>query len=218
MTDRHMSRWEIRKRDREKGWKWHQRKLKKILHWQHLREVNGLLTEKRSQLAPKAKFAFKRKAKPATQSTTSTTTSLPAAIDMTSEVSQPPSSSYFLSIRDKQGQMISIDSVPLSESKQATDLHILNLQDCQVDLRNLNSRPPFLALQLRNLHRCVILCGSIEGSTMIHDCKDSLIVLACRQVSRCKDWNRLDLFFFWLILKLIFVLLSSECTRLAQWP
>jgi hypothetical protein len=149
------------------------------LHEQHLKDVNGLLTIKRVQLAPKPKFAFKRstKAKEAPPPLIPVPVKSSDVNDIV-QASSPPSPP--LSIRDKTGEVLNVSSLPASD--HATDLHLLNLQDCIVDLRDIAERPKFLALQVRNLRRCVVLCGSIEGSTMVHNCDNTLIVLQCRQV------------------------------------
>ena len=105
----------------------------------------------------------------------------------------------FLSIEDRKGQYITLDDLCNTTAGKGSDLHLLNIQDCFIDLRQglrfaKNGEKgdrdrgdllpnPFLALQVRNLHRCVIFCGTINGSTMIHDCSECLLSIECKQVS-----------------------------------
>ncbi|PWN53530.1 hypothetical protein IE53DRAFT_366265 [Violaceomyces palustris] len=64
----------------------------------------------------------------------------------------------------------------------STDLHLSDMESCLVDLRVTSDRKsPIKALQMRNLRRCIVLTGNVDGSVMIHDCQDSLLVVGCRQ-------------------------------------
>lgn len=142
---------------------------------------------------PKAKFAFKRNARSQDsakmESKEKETSTLPTFSPITNLTDDSISTTSYLSIRDKIDETLSLNDIVGIQIQGASDLHILDLQNCIVDLRNLESRSKFLALQLRNLHRCVILCGSINGSTMVHNCRDSIIAIECKQVSDSKGAN-----------------------------
>lgn len=143
--------------------------------------MNDVLTQKHASLAPKAKFAFKRKTK-TDEKLTAMSKPKDISAGRTSPLSTASVTSNFLAIHDREGAYLTIDHLHEAANKAATDLHILDLTNCIVDLRNLGDRTEFLALQLRRLQDCVILCGRINGSTMVHDCNQCVILLESRQV------------------------------------
>ena len=96
--------------------------------------------------------------------------------------------------------------------KPQSDLHLLDLQGCIVDLRAKEGGKSIQALQLRDLQQCVIFAGRIDGSVMIHDCQDCLFILECRQFRMHSSQN-------------IFVFISTKsiatiehCTKIAFGP
>lgn len=115
--------------------------------------------------------------------------------------------SVYLSLTDRDQEYLTFESISFPEkdgksSQEASDLHLRNLEGCLIDLRTVSSGREaaclsadtnkrekehqdrkFKALQIRDLKRCLLLAGEIEGSVMIHGCEDSVIVLGCRQVS-----------------------------------
>lgn len=72
------------------------------------------------------------------------------------------------------------------------DLHLSHLDGCLVDLRTPSSldlryddSKPNSVLQavfVRNVHNSILLVGNVEGSMLVHDCCDTLIVGQCHQV------------------------------------
>lgn len=172
---------QVSRRDLDK----HRTPTYRAVHAKQLRQVNDLLAQKRTQLAPKARFAFKRGAKEGKSSKSG---------DVARSMTQEPAigngvassgeaietASAFRSIQDRHGENLGLEQLPAGLE---SDLHLLHLQDCVVDLRGTVSSNRILALQIRDLTRCVVLAGMIDGSAMMHNCRDCLFVLSCRQVS-----------------------------------
>ena len=70
----------------------------------------------------------------------------------------------------------------------ATDLSISDLDGCVVDLLSSALAPQpltFNALHARNVRNTVLLLPFVEGSAMIHDMDNCVIVLGCHQVREC---------------------------------
>lgn len=185
-------------------------------HEQNLKRVNEYLQLRRLELKPKARFAFKRTTK---VSHTNDSADKAQQDDPKSSI-DPPSSSLAAS-SSTEVQHTSFDRISdrndehiVPNIKAQSDLHLLNLKGCVVDLRakEINSTNSIQALQLRNLQQCVILAGRIDGSVMIHDCQNCLFILECRQFRMHSSQD-------------IFVLISTKsiatiehCTKIVFGP
>ena len=154
----------------------------------------------RSSVAPKAKFAFKRKA-----------TSKPTSASLTPTISQPtppqtsnpsdtkgpaPITGLTLSGYSNSFLTASSLSTPWTTS---SDLTISDLDRCIVNLlpptsqehpdapSGNNTTPEsrhFTALHARNLSNTVLILPAITGSALLHDVRNCIIALGSHQVSR----------------------------------
>lgn len=128
---------------------------------------------------PKPKFSFKRK-QPLVQQ----------QAPLSEVVANPPvqkrqpvsiaSNSLVLSSRSNE---YLTTAAPLNYS-EPSDVSIYNLDNCVVDFlgKAKNETPKISALHGRNLTNCVLYLPLIEGSVLLHDLKQCVIVLGCHQV------------------------------------
>lgn len=149
------------------------------LHETNLKHINDMLDAKRGSLLPKKGFAFQRKAKPAASKAALATPS-PAAPPVNTKNSASSAITPFLSLTDRSKELLTIASLETHDTR--SDLHLLNLSYCTVDLRSPSSLV-LQAVQVRNLDHCIVQLGNVDGSVMVHDCTSCLFVLGCRQVS-----------------------------------
>ncbi|KAL7284727.1 hypothetical protein ACG7TL_002033 [Trametes sanguinea] len=156
-----------------------------------LKDVEAQLEALRTATAPKAKFSFKRKAKP----TAPTTTSAPpsheapppsneATAASTSSESQSRTSGLNLSGHEQSYLTVSSLSSPWSA---ASDLTISDLTNCIVNLVHSEANPgtspdlTFTALHARNITNSVLILPVVSGSALLHDLKNCVIALGSRQ-------------------------------------
>ncbi|PWN89906.1 hypothetical protein FA10DRAFT_285624 [Acaromyces ingoldii] len=147
------------------------------LHETNLKHINDRLDAKRGTLLPKKGFAFQRKAKPAASKAALATPS-PAAPPVNTNNSASSAITPFLSLTDRSKELLTIASLETHHTR--SDLHLLNLSYCTVDLRSPSSLV-LQAVQVRNLDHCIVQLGNVDGSVMVHDCTSCLFVLGCRQ-------------------------------------
>ncbi|CDO77434.1 hypothetical protein BN946_scf184857.g41 [Trametes cinnabarina] len=161
-----------------------------------LKDIEAQLESLRAATAPKAKFSFKRKAKPATQASTSappsnteTTTSPSIVLPKISPVTtlsetKTHTSGLNLSGHDYSYLTISSLSAPWSA---ASDLTISDLNDCIVNLVPSDANPDvphdltFTALHARNITNSVLILPIVSGSALLHDMNNCVIALGSRQ-------------------------------------
>ena len=166
---------------------------------QQVKSIEGKIEDFRTAAKPKSRFAFKRRvaadpvASPPIASTTLGTPSASneSAVGSPSEgkTSHPPNPE---SVSLPKGLELSIHSkryltwadLPQSVTPDsAPDLAISNLNRCIVNLLpQTDSRSKFSALHIRDLSDCVLLLPLNEGSALIHDVKNCVLVLGCHQV------------------------------------
>lgn len=153
---------------------------------QKIKVIESSLEGARTAGAPKAKFAFKRKAaKPAASSSVPSPppSTLPSTI--ATPVKTPPASG--LSIAGHSHKYLSLSSFA-SLWSSASDLTISDLDHCIVNLipSGANADYPqdlmFTALHARNLNNTILVLPIITGSALLHDMKNCVIALGSRQV------------------------------------
>lgn len=158
---------------------------------QQLKALDPHLATLQSAAAPKPRFAFKRAAKAAkapldapaqiSPSSNSTAASPPIIFNPTSSQ---------LSISGRQNSFLtlqSLDAHSLTSLPSHSSLSIANLNSCMLNLLPTtgdNVSPSFeiTALHIRNLRRTIVVAPPIEGSILLHDCDDCVVVVGCHQV------------------------------------
>lgn len=140
-----------------------------------LQKLQGSIAEKRAEVMPKKKFAFRSRAAGATQQ--------PAV---------PPSSSEGQAKADP-GHSV-VDSVIAAEQCgfsnahhevlikhsgeiQQRDVLLSHLTNCKVRLYGSPS-----TLHIKHVRGCQILSGPVSSSVFVDECEDSTLVLACQQL------------------------------------
>lgn len=154
------------------------------VHEKSLKQVSDLHDAKRRLLGPKKGFAFQRKPNAAASPTSDQPPRHSSSMTSSqlAEKTTPPSnmvSSTFLSLSDRSREFLTASS--LGGHNGQSDLHLVNLSYCTIDLRTAASSLILQAVQIRNLTRCIVQLGDVQGSVMIHDCTSCLFVLGCRQ-------------------------------------
>ncbi len=149
------------------------------------------LEELRSSAAAKPKFSFKRKANKGKESIALTSSvkmdekvSVTTDLDPSKSDTNAESTSNHISLSGLSDAYLSWSSLP-SHTSDATDLAVSDLTRCVVNLLPDESANPgraISALHVRNLVDTVLLLPRIEGSALLHDMKNCIIVLGCHQV------------------------------------
>ncbi|XP_064602629.1 tubulin-specific chaperone C-like [Liolophura sinensis] len=129
---------------------------------------------KRGELLPKKKFAFKSKKKtldkldrPASGKTGASAEERNADIDdMTIELAD-------CKFVDRNGEMLGMSGNAI----KMKDVALARLSDCRVKLQGSPS-----AVHIRALKNCHVFCGPVSGSIFITDCSNCVFVLSCQQL------------------------------------
>ncbi|TEB26814.1 TBCC-domain-containing protein [Coprinellus micaceus] len=154
----------------------------------------------RTAAKPKLRFAFKRKvvadpvAPPPIASTTAplgglvTPNESPAGSSSEGKTRNLPNPELVslpkgLELSNHSKRYLTWADLPLSVTpNSAPDLAISNLNRCIVNLLpQTDGRSKFSALHIRDLSDCVLLLPLNEGSALIHDVKNCVLVLGCHQ-------------------------------------
>ncbi|KAI1786924.1 tubulin binding cofactor C-domain-containing protein [Ganoderma leucocontextum] len=150
-----------------------------------IKSIESGLEGARTARAPKAKFAFKRKAaKPAASSPVSSPPPSTALSTSVIPTNKPPTSG--LSISGHSHKYLSLASLALPWSS-ASDLTISDLDHCIVNLIPSSANPDypqelaFTALHAKNLNNTILVLPIITGSALLHDMKNCVIALGSRQ-------------------------------------
>lgn len=146
---------------------------------EHLSKLNRLAQEKRENLMPKKKFAFKSK-----QNLTSLDNKIEseATLKSAADASKAPADS---------AQMINLNvecscnlkdlndsNVIKNESEiNGKDVGIVNVKNSVIQIFGYPS-----VLHINGIESCTILCGPIIGSCFINNCKNCKLALACHQL------------------------------------
>ncbi|XP_014692865.3 tubulin-specific chaperone C [Equus asinus] len=144
-----------------------------------LARLQAALGERRQELQPKKRFAFKSRRKDAAPAAeVNTAAGAPAAKG--SRASLPPvkeeggfGSSYVCGFSNVESQVL---------EKRAQELHqrdvlLTGLSNCTIKLYgNPNT------LRLTKARRCTVLCGPVSTSVFLEDCSECVLAVACQQL------------------------------------
>ena len=83
--------------------------------------------------------------------------------------------------------------LPTAASHATSSGTVSNINHCVVDLSQPAADKPFAALYLKNISSSLIICGHVSGAIMMHDIKDSVILVATRQF-RMHDSSNCDVY------------------------
>lgn len=144
-----------------------------------LAQLQAALADRRQQLQPKKRFAFKTRRKDAAAATEVDAAAAPPAAEGTS--ASPPSlneeggldSSWLCGFSNLKSQVL---------EKRAEELHqrdvlLTELSNCTIKLYgNPNT------LRLSKARNCTLLCGPVSTSVFLDDCSECLLAVACQQL------------------------------------
>lgn len=139
-----------------------------------LKEIEQSLEGLRKSSAPASKFAFKRKAREAVQSSSNVSTpSIKASAASTSSLTL---SSYTM-------KLVTPDDLPDPETvapELRSELSIHDLDSCILNL--INAKQEISALHIRNVKNSILLLPTLDGSVILHDLINCIVVVKCHQV------------------------------------
>ncbi|KAI0089468.1 tubulin binding cofactor C-domain-containing protein [Irpex rosettiformis] len=155
-----------------------------------LKSMEQSVEELRTASAGKPKFSFKRKANKGKEAIALTSSvHLEEKLSVSTDLASPKketkedSTSSHVSLSGFSSSYLSWSSIP-PPNAAATDLAISDLKRCVVNLLPHGSDNPgrvISALHVRNLTDTVLLLPRIEGSALLHDMKNCMIILGCHQ-------------------------------------
>lgn len=135
-----------------------------------LGRLQALLSERRLQLQPKKRFAFRALKREAAQPQPPPQ---PAPQAQARPHQPPPTEEPLCGFSGAQGQELELGAAELLQR----DVLLFRLSRCRVRLRgNPNT------LSVRDCQDCTILCGPISTSVLVEGCGGCLFALACQQL------------------------------------
>lgn len=140
-----------------------------------LQQLQESIAEKRAEVMPKKKFAFRSRTAGASQQPAVP----PSSREGKPEV-YPGHSAVDSAIPAEQCSFSNAHSEVLikqSEEIQQRDVLLSHLTNCKVRLYGSPS-----TLHIKNVKGCQILSGPVSSSVFIDECRDSTLVLACQQL------------------------------------
>ncbi|XP_041469025.1 tubulin-specific chaperone C-like [Lytechinus variegatus] len=140
---------------------------------QSLGKLFESINERRDELLPKKKFAFKVRKRGDGQATKQQQTQKIGLDDVDASKSSPIITVNAVGFSNRTSESLSL---PAEEIHQK-DVNLSNLSSCTIKLPGSPS-----ALQISNLSDCKVFCGPIPGSVFADKCIDSTLVLACQQL------------------------------------
>lgn len=140
-----------------------------------LAQLQAVLTERRQELQPKKRFAFKARKKDAAgtaQVDAAPVTSAAPSPPLTKEEGSP-GTSWACGFSNLESQ----DLEKRAEELHQRDILLSDLINCTVTLYgNPNT------LRLAKAHGCKVLCGPVTTSVFLEDCRDCILAVACQQL------------------------------------
>ncbi|KAI8979533.1 tubulin binding cofactor C-domain-containing protein [Mycotypha africana] len=156
-----------------------------------LKELSDRLETTKTALTPKPKFSFKSRKKMTTgdNDKTTTTVSIPSKT-MVPEGDQVLTDATVF-IKDKAEQVICIkDHLQRDKERKSMDILLSGLNNCIIDLED--ELVQISAIHVKNLHRCLLYCGNIQGSILIYGLTDSIVYAGCHQL-RIHEAHKVDM-------------------------
>ncbi|XP_035669624.1 tubulin-specific chaperone C-like isoform X2 [Branchiostoma floridae] len=132
--------------------------------------LQAALTEKREQLIPKKKFAFKKKkegVKEPKKKATKVATEVKPGVQVASVVQ------IECGFADKDSQTLTLQPREIENQ----DVSLARLTNCTVKLYGSAG-----TVHISNVTGCRIFTGPVSRSIFVDDCKDTVLVIACQQL------------------------------------
>lgn len=153
-----------------------------------LKELGETLSATKSELTPKAKFSFKSRKKKSTP--TPAISSTPTPNKLPKEETDILGDATVL-FKDQNDTILTLkDNERAQTSGKSVDILLSNLKGCVIVLENNDIQ--ISAIHIKNVDRCIIYCGSIDGSILMYGLTHSLLVAGCHQL-RMHDAHHVDM-------------------------
>ncbi|KAJ3999723.1 tubulin binding cofactor C-domain-containing protein [Lentinula boryana] len=139
-----------------------------------LKEIEQSLERLRKASSPASKFAFKRKAREATQPPSNVSTA--SATGSVAPKSSLTLSSYTM-------KLVTPRDLPDPETiapELRSELSIIDLDSCILNLLNVKQYE-ISALHVRDVKNSILLLPVLEGSIILHDLTNCVVVVSCHQ-------------------------------------
>ncbi|KAI8368684.1 tubulin binding cofactor C-domain-containing protein [Choanephora cucurbitarum] len=147
-----------------------------------LKELNDALDKTKTDLTPKPKFSFKSKKK-------KTVTKLPSSTDVKTIQEQKDDTDMLsdatVLFKDKTNTILSLENQNTNGSR--IDVLLSNLKDCIIILEKKDVS--LSAIHIKNVDRCVIYGGTIEGSVLMYGLTNSTLIVGCHQFRMHESHN-----------------------------
>lgn len=142
-----------------------------------LQKLQTSLAEKRDEVLPQKKFAFRSriKAKEQVDEVVPTPQSGETVVD-----ADTPAESVSVEVYSKQCGFFNMDAMVLTktaEELKKQDVLLSHLTNCKVRLFGSPS-----TLHIKNVRGCEILCGPVSSSVFVDHCSNSTLVVPCQQL------------------------------------
>jgi hypothetical protein len=144
-----------------------------------LKSLDEKIAQRRDELAPRAKFSFKRKTKPAQAASAPSKESATAASASNRDIAAVPLDAVLIEAKTKEKIVL---------KPGGKDVMLKDLSDCVVHLLDVVG-----AVRVQNLERCVIWAPAVASSCLMYNCTESVFVLVAQQL-RLHDSDRLALY------------------------
>ncbi|KAG8906362.1 hypothetical protein FRB99_007046 [Tulasnella sp. 403] len=182
---------------------------------QQVKDLETAVEGLRSKI-PKARFAFKRKQPIAGESSQATSTTATPPPESTN--AQGGVADISRSASSRQLAYISARDIFEGQQSASSDVTLSSLDTCIVNLvPSGNKQDPnttVTALYARQLNRCLVLLGDVQGSVRFEDCVNCVVVLGCHQF-RMEKCRRTDAYIH---VRSIPVIEESQGIRFSSYP
>ncbi|XP_078503240.1 tubulin-specific chaperone C [Lissotriton helveticus] len=138
-----------------------------------LQRLQVALVDRREQLQPKKKFAFKSRERKETPPA-------PAPAQLEPITAPLPEPAHTCGFRGLEGQSLALNGEELS----GRDVQLADLRDCRVQLQGSPG-----TLHMRGLRGCTVLCGPVSSSVFMDECHNCELTFPCQQLRVHRSTN-----------------------------
>ncbi|ORZ12739.1 tubulin binding cofactor C-domain-containing protein [Absidia repens] len=152
-----------------------------------IRELTGFLDDTRTRLTPKPKFSFKSKL---AKSKTKTVPQVQAEVPSESKNQTSASLENTISFANLENQVLTLSEQECRASASAAvDISLSHLSNCMIWLPKEGVK--ISTVHIKNIKKCIIVCGTVQGSILMYGLNDSVLVVNCHQF-RMHDATNVD--------------------------
>ncbi|CAO3624979.1 unnamed protein product [Cunninghamella echinulata] len=146
-----------------------------------IRELNSLLDAARKELTPKPKFSFKSKLNktktPVTIINNTTLTKDSDNIKKEEEIVHDTENT--ITFNGISNQVLLLSNQSIINNNNNIDISLSQLEKCVIWL--INDSIEISTIHIKNVKKCIIVCGIVKGSVLIYGLENSIISVGCHQ-------------------------------------